>query len=68
MFTSAATSTMQSHSVVMQSYQGSLFCNILNKIRELTCPTMNIKASVKIWFSNQRIVNRRLFVKTINND
>jgi hypothetical protein len=69
--TSSVTSASHSDSVVVQSYQCSLFfttfCNFKNRISKIISPTMKSKANVKIGVVNQRIANRR-FMEPSNVD
>jgi hypothetical protein len=72
MFSSSVTLDSHSGSVVVQSYQCSLFfitfCSFLNKISEVVGPTMKNKANVEIEFINQLISNCCHFMEPLNAD
>jgi uncharacterized protein YbdZ (MbtH family) len=66
MFTSAVTSARHSHSVILLSYQCSLFlsrfANFLNKIRRLTCPAMKAKQMLKFGsLTNKSLIDHSLW-------
>jgi hypothetical protein len=72
MFTGSVTSASCSGTVVMQSYQCSLFfitfCNFLNKMHDIAGPTKRSKADAKLGFVNRLMANRRIFMESINAD
>jgi hypothetical protein len=70
MFTSQVTPASHSGSVIVQSYQYSLFfitfCNLLNNVSEIIGPTVKNKANAKTGFVNRRIFNLRRVTEPVN--